>query len=90
MTNKQKPLYRAYEIAGPLRRALSDLGRCMEVTEDKHGILWERWLVSGGRSVLLMATPHFVDVFTPVTDDMTNDGTIKALQDYCNQGATND
>jgi hypothetical protein len=85
---KQKPLHKAYELSEPLRHALSDLGRCMEVTEDKCGILWERWLVSGGRSVLLMATPHFVDVFASVTDDVTIDGTIKALQDYCNKGAT--
>jgi hypothetical protein len=69
----------AYERAKLIRDVLIRLGRCMEVTEDKCGILWERWLV-GQTSVILFSTPSWTEVFKPVTDDMTWEGTIRALE----------
>lgn len=68
----------AYERAKPIRDTLFKIGQCMEVTEDKAGILWERWIV-GKRSVILFATPHWCDVYRPMTDDMSWNGVIAAL-----------
>jgi hypothetical protein len=69
----------AYDRAKPVRDHLCQIGRCMEVTEDKCGILWERWLV-GQTQIVLFSTPSWTEVFAPVTHDMTWDGTIKALE----------
>jgi hypothetical protein len=69
----------AYERAKMIRDVLHRIGRCMEVTEDKAGILWERWLV-GQTSVILFSTPSWTEVFRPVTDDMTWAGTTRALE----------
>lgn len=73
------PVPAAYENAKPLRETLSQIGKCMEVTEDKAGIVWERWLV-GKSQIVLFATPHFAEVFAPLTDDMTWEGAAAALR----------
>lgn len=41
-------------------------GRCMEQTCDRAGIVWERWLLPNGSSVILFGTPHWRDVFVSV------------------------
>ena len=71
----------AYERAKPVRDVLHQVGRCMEVTEDKCGIVWERWLV-GKSQVVLFATPHYTEVFHLLTAGMTWDevtGAVKKL-----------
>jgi hypothetical protein len=72
----------AYQRCYIAREALRQSGaRCMEVTEDKCGIVWERYIVGpNGTSVILYATPHWWDVFSPITSDTTNDGTIAAIK----------
>lgn len=69
MTNhpnrKQSKVAQAYVRAKPIRDALHEIGRCMEVTEDKAGIVWERWLV-GQTQVITFSTPHYVEVFQPI------------------------
>jgi len=78
--NKQTKVMQAYDMASPLRLELDKVGHVMEVTEDKAGILWERWIIErSGISVILFATPHWVDVFAPVTNDPTWKGTIDAV-----------
>jgi hypothetical protein len=61
----------AYKRANPIRDVLIEIGHCMEVTEDKCGILWERWTLHDGNHVVLFATPHWFDVFMPVTQDQS-------------------
>jgi hypothetical protein len=68
----------AYTRAGIVRDHLHKIGRCMEVTEDKAGILWERWLI-GKTQIVLMATPNWAEVFKPVSNAVEWDDTIAAL-----------
>ncbi len=86
---KQTKVMAAYEKCAPARKALQDIGaRCMEVTEDKCGILWERYfLVEATRAdnttkatnIILYATPDWWDVFVPLTKDTTVSGTLAAI-----------
>ena len=86
MTTKAKSkVTQAYELAAPIRIELGKLGRCMEVTEDKAGILWERWIIHNKRSVILVATPRWADVFVPLSDDLTWNGTIEALKKHAEE-----
>jgi hypothetical protein len=81
MTTTVKKIHAAYERAKPVRDELSELGRCMEVTEDKAGILWERWLI-GDSMVVVFATPHYVELLTPLTDATSWEDTIKELRHF--------
>jgi len=62
------PVAQAYASSKPGREALFEIGRAMECTEDKCGIVWERFVV-GGESLILVATPHWWDVYAPLTSD---------------------
>lgn len=85
---KLSKIAQAYERCKIGRDALHAVGaRCMEVTEDKAGIVWERYylLKPDGDSnkvvnIVLFATPSWWDVFTPITEDQTNDGTVAAIK----------
>lgn len=89
-TRKLSPVQEAYICCKPARDVLVSMdARCMEATEDKAGILWERWIVettppltSPGRhvQVILFATPDWWEVFTPVTEDRSIEGTLKSLR----------
>lgn len=81
MNKREKELVRsAYERCKVLREGLRKLGGCMEATEDKYGIVWERWLLNNGRNAILFSTPHWCDIFVSVApDDGTYDGTLAAL-----------
>lgn len=71
----------AYERSQAGRDALSEAGaRCMESTEDKAGMVWERWLMPDGTSAVLVATPMWWNVFTPITPDPTVDATVAAIR----------
>lgn len=78
---KLSPVAQAYERSKIGRRALFDADcRAMECTEDKAGIVWERFITPQGRSIILFATPSWWDVFEPVTDEATNDATVAAIK----------
>lgn len=78
---KMKPIHEAYARCEAMRRALNDMhARCMEVTEDKYGILWERWLLPNGKSAVLWATPHGWDVFLPADDGNNIEAAIAAVK----------
>lgn len=69
MAAKLSKVAQAYERCKVARSALTDAGgACMEVTEDKAGILWERWVMPGGVSLILFATPTWFDVYAPLTN----------------------
>lgn len=80
----------AYDRSRIARQALREMdARSMEVTEDKCGIVWERFIVHSDNgavtpvkatNVILFATPEWWEVFVPLTEDPTNDGTIAALK----------
>ena len=57
-----KPIHQAYERSKAGRNCLADLGRCVEVIEDRSGILVERYVVNG-YSLVLFATPSWWDVY---------------------------
>jgi hypothetical protein len=78
---KMKPIHEAYTRCEEMRRAFSEMGaRCMEVTEDRYGILWERWLLPSGASAVLWATPHGWDVFLPANGTNSTEATIEAVK----------
>lgn len=57
--------------------------RLMENLEDKKfGIVNERWLLPNGRSVMLMSTPDWWDVYRPVSDSGRIDLTIAAIDSF--------
>jgi hypothetical protein len=74
------PVAQAYERGDSARKTLSALdARCMEVTEDKAGILWERWIV-GRSNVILFATPHGWDLFASIAPTTETTATLDALR----------
>jgi hypothetical protein len=79
------PVAEAYERCKEARNALHalDNARCMEVTEDKAGILWERWVLlypNSHAGVILYATPHGWDLYVPLTRDQDINATLDALR----------
>ena len=80
MKTQPREVTKAYERCKDGRSALAKLdARCMECTEDKAGIVWERWLLPNGRSAILFATPHWWDVFVPVSPENSVSATVAAL-----------
>lgn len=94
-----KPLTAAYKRCETARNALRSLPdvRLMESTEDKSGILWERWIAvrdaqydesgklirpGATRNIYLHATPHTWDISTTISTDDSTDATLRALRDY--------
>lgn len=79
---KQSKVAQAYERCAVARKALSDSGaRCIEATEDKCGILWERWIVGPEiTSVILYSTPDWWNVFSPLTASTSIAGTLEAIE----------
>jgi hypothetical protein len=78
---KMKPIHEAYSRCEAMRRVLNDMqARCMEVTEDRCGILWERWVLPNGKNAVLWATPHGWDVFLPADDGINADAAIAAVK----------
>lgn len=57
--------------------------RPMEVTEDASGIIWHRYILPGGTPVVLVATPHWWNIFSPVTESAKVDDTFEAVKKLC-------
>jgi hypothetical protein len=70
----------AYARSKSGREALFEVGRSMECTEDKCGIVWERFILPNGISLILVATPHWWDVYAPIDDTGTTASTVDALR----------
>jgi len=65
------PVAEAYERSNAGRQALFGSGcRPMECTEDKAGIVWERFVTQAGESLILVATPHWWDVYKSVEPEL--------------------
>jgi hypothetical protein len=80
----------AYERCRPMRRALAELGaRPIERTEDPAGIVWERFVLPNedGTSVVLLATPHWWDLYTPVHIGNDALATVNAARALCGREA---
>jgi len=84
---KLSPVARAYQRSEEVRKALRSLdSRPMELTEDKSGIVWERWTVSVGPmgadfiSVILVATPDWWDLYHPISKSRYTAEVISALK----------
>lgn len=95
-TGKLSPVQQAYVRCEAAHKALREIdAMCMEATEDKRGILWERWIictpptvVQGSHvSLILFATPSWWDIFAPLTEDTKVDGTIAALKELAKKFA---
>ena len=81
----------AYARAKPVRDLLFSFqhehkAQCMEATEDKCGIVWERWLIetksTGMVSVVLFATPSWWDLFAPITNERGIEETLNAIREF--------
>ena len=80
----------AYTRCKPARDALTAVGAvCMEVTEDKSGIVWERWYVQTSLptevqqrvvNVIVFATPSWWDVFVPINAGNEVEATVAAIK----------
>lgn len=68
---KLSPVQEAYKRSEETRRLICELGgRSMECTEDKCGIVWERFILGpNAQSVILYATPSWYDVFSSIAPD---------------------
>lgn len=87
---KQSKVSEAYSRSKIAREALFDMSaRSMECTEDKAGIVWERFLLQTNHptsaspelvSVVLVATPHWWDVFVPLTRLQENTEVVAAIK----------
>lgn len=78
---KMKPIHEAYERCKDMRAALTNMqARCIEVTEDHCGILWERWVLPSGKSAVLWATPHGWDIFLPADESNSTGAAIAAVK----------
>lgn len=83
-----KPITEAYIRCEVARNFLRDLpARCMEATEDKAGILWERWVVvkdgpdrNTCMNLYLYATPHGWDISLTASADNDTDATFAAIR----------
>lgn len=77
---KNTEVMKAYDRSRPGREALFDNGcRSMECTEDKAGIVWERFVTPHGVSLILFATPSWWEVFCPLTSNATVHATVAAI-----------
>lgn len=77
----------AYKNSAVARRALHLLKATpMECTEDKAGIVWERFVLPTGRSIVLFATPYWWDIFSPISDDGAIKATLEALEKLAEGG----
>lgn len=78
----------AYKVAKQARTVLIEIGaQRMEVTDDKSGIVWERWIVYGDKSftsVILFATPLYWDIFVPLLRTNSHTATLDALRNLVN------
>lgn len=88
MANKK--VAEAYARIKPAHDALREMDAvCMEVTEDKAGIVWERWYVQVSKptevqqrvvNLIVFATPHWWDVFAPVSPSGEISATVAAIK----------
>lgn len=88
-TRKNGALQEALERAGIARAMLRKVSqgnyRIMEELHDKVGIVTERWIIGTGPmgetivEVVVMATPHWWNIYMPVTRSNRLDDTEKAL-----------
>lgn len=76
---KLSPVAEAYQRSKAGREALLRTCRAMECTEDKCGIVWERFVTRAGVSLILVATPHWWDVYAPVTELGTTSATLDKI-----------
>lgn len=97
-TRKLSAVQEAYVKAQPARDHLRKIGaRCMETTEDKCGILWERWLVTRAAehdgegkivrmgmcgNIYLYATPHGWDLSLPAELNNSAKATLDTVTEF--------
>jgi hypothetical protein len=88
MANKK--LQEAYAKCKPARDALHEADAVlMECTEDKAGIVWERWYIQTSDplcqqqeviNVVVFATPTWWDVFVPIVRSQQTADTLAAIK----------
>lgn len=81
---QQKQVQAAIDGIQPAIEKLRQLeARCMEQVIDNAGIVIERWVLpTSGRSVIVYGTPHWRDVFVPVSDQNNWQHTLNNLEQY--------
>jgi len=83
MSKQTKALAEAIAGIKPAVEALRALdARCMEQVLDRCGIVCERWILPSGKSAIVYGTPHWRDVFVPVSPAHEWQATIDALTKF--------
>lgn len=88
--NKKTKVMQAYERCRLGREALRSIDAVlMESTEDKAGIVWQRWYVQTSPAlavqqktvnVIVFATPVWWDVFVPIVDSQETQATLDTIK----------
>jgi hypothetical protein len=82
---KTNPLHDVYRRSAPARNALYEAGcRAKECTEDKAGIVWERFVFPSGESGILFSTPHWWDIYVPLSGSVELNVVIDAIKARAN------
>lgn len=84
---KLSPVQQACERCAAGRRALLDVARPMELTQDPCGIVWERFVFPHGESAVLVATPSWWDVYVPLCRDGEIAAVVAAIKQRAADGA---
>lgn len=79
---ESSPVAQAYARCKPARDVLHKVARSMECIEDKAGVVTERFCMPDGTSVLLFATPHWWDVYAPITAETGIDATLAKIAEH--------
>jgi hypothetical protein len=83
MAKPTKALAEAIAGIKPAVDALCELeARCMEQVLDRCGIVCERWILPNGKSAIVYGTPHWRDVFVPVSPSDQWQSTVDALKKF--------
>ena len=87
---KLSPVARAYQRSQQPRQILNRVAQPMECTEDKCGIVWERWhLATADRpQIIMFATPSYYEVFRQMSNEKRIDEYMKELDDLGKTGPT--
>jgi hypothetical protein len=79
---KPKPIHQTYERVKNVRDHLLTLhGQCINVVEQRDGILIELWAL-GKSTVILWANPHGWDVYAPVHHSNDSAATLAAISKF--------
>jgi hypothetical protein len=79
MAMGKSKISQAYEKGREGFKALHAVGRSAHCTEDRVGVVWERFALPNGEEAVIVATPSWWDVFVPLTAELTGSKATEAI-----------